>query len=57
VAVRTVAYDEELARYLALGHVPAFSGIYQGTRFVYIDTVASLGLMVELVEDRSLQAA
>jgi hypothetical protein len=50
VAVRTASYDEELARYERLGCARAFEGRYRGTRFVYIDTSASLGIMVELVE-------
>jgi len=50
VAVRSTDYDADLARYLAQGFVSAFCGEYRGTRFNYIDTTASLGIMVELVE-------
>lgn len=52
VAVRSHDYDADLARYLAGGFVSAFCGTYQGTRFNYIDTSPSLGIMVELVEAR-----
>lgn len=50
VAILATDFDSELARYHAAGHVSAYGGSYQGKRFVYIDTVASLGIMVELVE-------
>ena len=50
VAVHTRAYDGEVARYEALGCPQAFGGMYQGTRFVYMDTSANLGIMVEVVE-------
>jgi hypothetical protein len=52
VAVRTTAYDDELARYERLGCARAFEGSYRGTRFVYVDTSPALGIMVELVEAR-----
>lgn len=50
VAVRSGHFEMDLARYLALGFESAFCGVYRGTRFNYIDTAASLGIMVELVE-------
>ncbi len=50
VAVHPSDYDAEVARYEALGCPQAFGGVYQGTRFVYMDTSSSLGVMVELVE-------
>lgn len=53
VAIRSNDYDADLARYLENGFLSAFSGTYQGTRFNYIDTSATLGIMVELVEART----
>lgn len=53
VAIRSHDYDRELANYHANGFVSAFWGTYQGTRFNYIDTSATLGIMVELVEARA----
>jgi hypothetical protein len=52
VAVHTPDYDAEVARYEALGCPAAFGGVYQGTRFVYMDTSPILGIMVEVVESR-----
>jgi hypothetical protein len=52
VAVHTADYDTEVARYESLGAAQAFGGIYEGTRFVYMDTSASLGIMIEVVESR-----
>lgn len=50
VAVHTNEYDAEVARYEAMGAAQAFGGVYKGTRFVYMDTSPSLGIMVEVVE-------
>lgn len=52
VAVHTSDYDAEVARYEALGCPIAFGGVYQGTRFAYMDTSANLGIMVEVVESQ-----
>ena len=52
VAILADDYDGDLARYHAAGHASAFAGTYQGTRFVYVDTRSTLGIMVELVERR-----
>lgn len=49
--VMTTAFDAELARHNAAGHVTAFSGaVAVGGRFAYVDTVATLGGMIELIE-------
>jgi len=53
VAILADDFDADLARYHAAGHVSAFGGTYQGTRFVYVDTLSALGIMVELVERRA----
>jgi len=53
VALRTADYDAQVERYEAMGCPAAFAGVYQGTRFAYMDTSASLGIMVEVVESRS----
>lgn len=53
VAVHTADYDAEVGRYEAMGCPAAFAGVYQGTRFVYMDTSATLGIMVEVVESRA----
>ncbi len=52
VAVRSSNYDLDLAAYHAKGFASAFWGTYRGTRFNYIDTSSTLGIMVELVEAR-----
>ncbi len=52
VAVQPADFDAEVARYEALGCPQAFGGLYEGARFVYMDTSGSLGIMVELVERR-----
>jgi hypothetical protein len=45
------SFDEEVARYQQEGHVLAFSGaVAIGGRFAYMDTVAELGGMIELIE-------
>lgn len=44
-------FDEDVARYQKLGHAEAFTGkVSIGARFAYMDTVASLGGMIELIE-------
>ncbi len=53
VAILANDFDGELARYHAAGHVSAYGGTYHGTRFVYVDTLSTLGIMVELVERRT----
>ncbi len=52
VAVAPEDFDAEVARYESQGCPQAFGGLYEGNRFVYMDTTASLGIMVELVERR-----
>lgn len=50
LAVRTECFEQDLSRYQAAGFPAAFSGVYESTRFVYVDTSAALGFMLELVE-------
>jgi hypothetical protein len=52
VAVQPADFDAEVARYEGLGCPQAFGGLYEGNRFVYMDTSARLGIMVELVESK-----
>lgn len=52
VAVVPEDFDAEVARYESLGCPQAFGGLYEGGRFVYMDTSARMGIMVELVESR-----
>ena len=50
-AIMTEDFDSGLERYVDAGHQPAFSGaVAIGGRFAYVDTVASLGGMIELIE-------
>jgi hypothetical protein len=43
-------YDADLATYAASGAQVAFSGLMMGARTCWMDTTASLGFMVELIE-------
>jgi hypothetical protein len=43
-------YDADLAAYAAAGVEVAFSGLMMGARTCWIDTVSTLGFMVELIE-------
>jgi len=43
-------YDADLAAYTKAGSVVAFSGLMMGARTCWIDTTATLGFMVELIE-------
>jgi hypothetical protein len=45
-------FDAALAHYAALGFQPATTGRFGEMRFAYIDTAASAGHMVEIVEDK-----
>jgi Glyoxalase/Bleomycin resistance protein/Dioxygenase superfamily len=52
----TARFDEESARYSALGYEPAFSDrLPSGARVVYFDTTRDLPGMVELLEHTSEQ--
>ncbi|MBU6266969.1 MAG: VOC family protein [Sphingomonadales bacterium] len=42
-------YDAERAAYVAAGHEVVFEGLMMGARTCYIDTLASLGFMTELI--------
>ena len=55
IALYCEDYDRDLASYVEQGFVPAFDGTFGGKRFSYIDTSASIGCMVELIEDSPLQ--
>ena len=45
------SFDQEVDRYRERGHALAFSGaVAIGGRFAYLDTVAELGGMIELIE-------
>jgi hypothetical protein len=52
VAVIAPDFDSELARYRAQGHAVAAHGRFGDMRYCYVDTVASLGHIVEIVEDK-----
>lgn len=43
-------YDATLASYIAAGAEVAFSGLMMGSRVCWVDTTATLGFMVELVD-------
>ncbi len=45
-------FDAALAHYAGQGFQPATTGRFGDMRFAYIDTAASAGHMVEIVEDR-----
>jgi len=45
-------FDAALAHYAAQGFQPATTGRFGDMRFAYIDTAASAGHMVEIVEDK-----
>lgn len=55
LAIYTGDYDSEYARYIDQGFVSAVDGTFGGFRFCYIDTSASIGCMVELIEANPLQ--
>jgi hypothetical protein len=42
-------YEAERAAYLAAGHDMAFEGLMMGARTCYVDTLATLGFMTELI--------
>lgn len=48
-------YDDDLAAYTATGAEVAFSGGFDGKRFCYLDTSATIGCMVELIEASEAQ--
>lgn len=52
VAIIAGDYDVELARYADAGFEVASSGVFGDLRFCYVDTSATLGHMVEIVEDK-----
>jgi catechol 2,3-dioxygenase-like lactoylglutathione lyase family enzyme len=57
VAVVVDDYDAQLAHYAAAGFQIASGGVMGDMRFCYVDTSASIGNMVELVEDKPLMRA
>ena len=57
VAIIAEDYDAAVASYSAQGHEVASAGKFGEVRFCYIDTVESLGHMVEILEDsRAIRA-
>ncbi|TAL01901.1 MAG: VOC family protein, partial [Rhodospirillaceae bacterium] len=48
-------YDATYDRYVKQGFVAAVDGLFGNTRFSYIDTSASIGCMVELIEHNEVQ--
>jgi hypothetical protein len=54
--VMTGAFDEDVARYLALGYEEAFSDeLPSGSRVAYMDATADLPGMIELIEHSEAQ--
>lgn len=49
-------YDATYAFYAEQGHVPAIEGVFGDKRFVYFDTSAAIGCMVELIEQNPIQS-
>ena len=52
IAIIAEDFDAALAHYAAQGFQPATTGRFGDMRFAYIDTAASMGHMVEIVEDK-----
>ena len=52
VAFIAADFDAALARYIGQGFAVAADGRFGDMRFAYVDTAASLGHMIEIVEDR-----
>lgn len=50
MATYTDSFDADLAYYTEAGTDIVFSGLMMGHRVYYLDTVATLGFMVELIE-------
>jgi hypothetical protein len=48
-------YDADLADYTHGGFEVAFSGAFAGKRFCYVDTSASIGCMIEIIEASDAQ--
>jgi hypothetical protein len=55
VALYSMDYDADLQSYVGQGYAAAVEGKFAGKRFAYIDTSASIGCMVELIEDSPVQ--
>lgn len=45
-------FDADVAHYTERGHEIATQGVFGPIRFAYLDTVAALGHMIEIVEDK-----
>ncbi|PXA85688.1 ABC transporter permease [Nostoc sp. 3335mG] len=52
IAFISADFDADLAHYTDRGHTIAADGNFGPMRYVYVDTVAALGHMVEIVEDK-----
>lgn len=57
MALYCTDYDADLAAYTGAGAAIAFSGSFDSKRFCYLDTSATLGCMIELIEASSAQEA
>ena len=55
VALYCHDYEADLRDYMAGGAVIAYSGSVGGKRFCYVDTSATIGCMVELIEASPMQ--
>jgi Glyoxalase/Bleomycin resistance protein/Dioxygenase superfamily len=55
LAVYCQDYDADLAFYIDGGFQPAVEGMFGDMRFAYIDTSATIGCMIELIEHHPLQ--
>jgi len=56
LGIYTADYDGLYASYRGKGFVSAVDGLFGTMRFSYIDTSASIGCMVELIEEDPVQA-
>lgn len=55
LAIYSADYDADYAHYRNQGFVAAVDGAFGGFRFSYIDTSATIGCMIELIEENPLQ--
>jgi hypothetical protein len=55
MAVYSHDYDADLADYTSGGFEVAFSSAFAGKRFCYVDTSASIGCMIEIIEASEAQ--
>lgn len=55
LAIYTGEYDAAYAHYVDQGFPVAVEGSFAGFRFSYIDTTATIGCMIELIEENPIQ--